>query len=94
MIEQRHVHRAKAVFELAARAATDKAAAEALSATSRLPVLRDDRMHGFVVSLSWAAIVGLLAAETPHSRQLAYDAFAELPAAFLTYVKADRIEDA
>lgn len=97
MIEQRHVYRAKAVFELSARAATDEAAAEALSAASRLPVLRNDRMHGFV-SLAWAAIVGLLAAETPQARQLAYQAFVELPAAdrtaFLAYLKADRIEDA
>ncbi|MFI5932013.1 hypothetical protein [Actinoplanes sp. NPDC051494] len=63
----------------------------------RAPVLRDDRLHGFV-SLAWAAIVGLLSAGTPGTRQIAYEAFADLPPGdqemFLSYVRADRIEDA
>ena len=50
------------------------------------------------VTLAWAAIVGLLSAETPQARQLASQAFADLPhedrTAFLTYVEADRIEHA
>jgi len=97
MIERRHVYRAKAVFELAARAAADDAAAQVLGAASRTAVLRTDRLHGFV-SLAWAAIIGLLAAETPSARRIAYDAFADLPPGdqelFLTYVRAERVEDA
>jgi hypothetical protein len=97
LIENRNVYRAKAVFELAARAGTDEAAAVALGELSRTPVLRNDRLDGYV-SLAWAAIIGLLAGETPRSRQIAYDAFAALDPTdkelFLTYVKASRIEDA
>jgi hypothetical protein len=97
LVESRNVYRAKAVFELTARAGTDDAAAAALGDLSRLPVLRDDRLHGYV-SLAWAAIIGLLAAETPGARRIAYAAFADLPSAdqelFLTYLKVERIEDA
>ncbi|WP_250002944.1 hypothetical protein [Actinoplanes sp. M2I2] len=97
LVERRDVYRAKAVFELAARARNDDVAANALGALSRLPVLRGDRLHGYV-SLAWAAIIGLLAAETPQARQTAYEAFAELPPGdrdlFLTYLKADTIEEA
>ncbi|MCY1138168.1 hypothetical protein OWR29_09180 [Actinoplanes sp. Pm04-4] len=97
LVERRDVYRAKAVFELAARARDDDAAAETLAELSRLPVLRNDRLHGFV-SLAWAAISGLLAAETPRARQTAYAAFADLPPGdqdlFLTYLRADTIEAA
>ncbi|MFI7609381.1 hypothetical protein ACIBTV_30310 [Micromonospora sp. NPDC049366] len=90
-------YRGKAVFELVDRAGTDDDAAAVLGDLSRLPVLREDRAF-HLVSLAWAAIVGLLAAETPHSRRVAYGAFADLPAAdqanLLSYLKAERIEDA
>src|SRR3954452_138765 len=97
LVESRNVYRAKAVFELAARAGVDDDAAAALGYLSRLPVVREDRLHGYV-SLAWAAIIGLLAAGTPGARRIAYASFADLPSAdrelFLTYLKAKRIEDA
>ena len=97
LVENRDVYRAKAVFELAARAKTDDAAADALGRISRLPVARNDRLF-HLVSLAWAAIIALLAAETPHSRNIAYEATAELgerdQADLLTYLKVARIEDA
>ncbi|MGK5444190.1 hypothetical protein ACSNN7_20560 [Micromonospora sp. URMC 105] len=90
-------YRGKAVFELVDRAASDDDAVTRLGDLSRLPALRDDRVF-HLVSLSWAAIIGLLAAETAHSRSVAYAAFRALPAVdqteFLMYVKAERIEDA
>jgi hypothetical protein len=90
-------YRGKAVFELAARARTDDAAATALGEVSRLPAARGDRLF-HLVSLAWAAITGLLAAETPHARRTAYAAFADLEPgdqeALLSYLKAERIEDA
>lgn len=89
-------YRGKAVFELVDRARADDAAAGLLDQLSRLPALRQDRIH--VVSLAWAAIIGLLAAETPEARKHAYAAFAALDPAeqadFLSYVGAERIEDA
>ncbi|MBM0256003.1 hypothetical protein [Micromonospora sp. 4G55] len=97
LVQRGGPYRGKAVFELVDRAATDDDAATRLGDLSRLPALRDDRVF-HLVSLSWAAIIGLLAAETAHSRSVAYAAFHALPAAdqtgFLTYVKAERIEDA
>ncbi|MEU4243291.1 hypothetical protein [Actinoplanes sp. NPDC026619] len=60
-------------------------------------LLHEDRLHGYV-SLAWAAIIGLLAAETRQSRRAAHDAYAKLEPAdqglFLTYVEASSIEDA
>ncbi|MFF5073339.1 hypothetical protein ACFY2R_19615 [Micromonospora olivasterospora] len=89
-------YRGKAVFELVDRARVDDAAAGLLDQLSRLPALRRDRVH--LVSLAWAAIIGLLAAETPEARKRAYAAFAALDPAeqadFLSYVRAERIEDA
>ncbi|GAB2567834.1 hypothetical protein Aab01nite_44260 [Paractinoplanes abujensis] len=97
LVERRDVYRAKAVFELAARAAADDGAANALAALSRSELLQNDRLHGYV-SLAWAAITGLLAAETPHARDTAYAAFADLPPGdreqFLTYLRVEAIEDA
>jgi hypothetical protein len=97
LVEGGDVYRAKAVFELAARAPTDDAAATALGGLTHLPLLRNDR-HFHLVSLAWAAIIGLLAAETAHSRRIAYAAFADLDpsdqSALLSYLKAERIEDA
>jgi hypothetical protein len=97
LVETGDVFRAKAVFELAARVGIDEAAAVVLGQLSRLPVVRNDRLDGYV-SLAWAAIIGLLAGETPRSRQIAYDAFAALDLTdqelFLTYLKVERIENA
>lgn len=90
-------YRGKAVFELIDRARNDNEAATRLGELSRLPALRADRVF-HMVSLAWAAIIGLLSAETPHARGIAYAAFAALDAGdqadFLAYVKAERIEDA
>lgn len=97
LVERGGPYRGKTVFELVDRAPTDDDAATRLGDLSRFPALRDDRVF-HMVSLAWAAIIGLLAAETVHSRSVAYAAFRALPAAdqsdFLTYVKAERIEDA
>jgi len=93
----RNRYAGRAVFELAKRARTDDSAATALGELSRLQRLRDDRIF-HLVSQAWAAIIGLLAAETDHSRRTAYAAFADLApddqAALLSYLKAGRIEDA
>ncbi|WP_433292593.1 hypothetical protein ACQP2F_28410 [Actinoplanes sp. CA-030573] len=97
MIEGRDVFRAKAVFELAARASGDESAVAALAHVSRIDFVRDDRLF-HLVSLAWAAIIGLLAAETPSARRAAYEAFADLSATdqgdLLRYLKADSIESA
>lgn len=89
-------YRGKAVFELGDRAATNDAAATILGELTLLPVLRDDRMHR--ISLAWAAIIALLAAETPHARQVAYRSFTALGESeqrdLLDYLRCDRIEDA
>jgi hypothetical protein len=51
-----------------------------------------------MITLGWAAIIGLLAGETPRSRQLAYEACANLDereqAELLRYLKAETIEAA
>ncbi|WP_433352102.1 hypothetical protein ACQPYV_17840 [Micromonospora saelicesensis] len=90
-------YRGKAVFELVDRARSDDDAASRLDQLSRLPTLREDRAF-HLVSLAWAAIIGLLAAETVHARTSAYAAFEALGrserADFLAYVQAERIEDA
>ncbi|MFC7532217.1 hypothetical protein [Actinoplanes sp. GCM10030250] len=88
--------RGKAVFELGDRAAADNDAATTLGDLTTLPVLREDRFHA--VSLAWAAIVSLLAAETPHARQVAYRSFAALTDTeqknLLDHLHCSRIEDA
>lgn len=79
------------------RARTDDDAVARLDQLSRLPALREDRAF-HLVSLAWAAIIGLLAAETSHARAAAYGAFAALGRAdqtdLLRYVRAEHIEDA
>jgi len=89
-------YRGKAVFALIDRTPGDAGAIEALGRLARLPLLRNDRVH--LVTLAWAAIIGLLAAETPRSRALAYAAFAELPGTeqqdLLRSLKAPTIEQA
>jgi uncharacterized membrane-anchored protein len=93
----RNRYAGRAVFELARRARTDESAVKALGDLSHLQQLRDDRIF-HLVSQAWAAIIGLLAAETSYSRQTAYAAFADLDpsdqSALLSYLKAERIEDA
>ena len=84
------------MFALIDRIPGDAAAIEALGELARLPLLRNDRIH--MVTLAWAAITGLLAAETPRSRELAYEAFAALPASeredLLRSWKAPSVEEA
>lgn len=89
-------YRGKAIFELVDRAPSDGDAAARLATLSRLPVTRDDRLH--LVSLAWAAIIGLLATENTSTRRLAYDAFHDLDVtdreSLLRYLGCERIEDA
>ncbi|MET8150457.1 hypothetical protein ACIBSW_09570 [Actinoplanes sp. NPDC049668] len=86
-----HPHRGRAVLELIGRARTDDAATDALGDLSRLPSLREDRMF-HLVSLAWAAIIGLLAAATERSWATAHAAFADLDfddrLALLTYLES------
>lgn len=95
--QSRNRYAGRAVFELGLRAPGDDAAAAGLGALSRVQKLRDDRVF-HLVSQAWAAIIGLLAAETPFARQAAYLAFADLEQAdrghLLAYLKVERIEDA
>jgi hypothetical protein len=97
MIERRDVYRAKALFELASRAKTDDNAVAALEQVAQIGFVRNDRLF-HLVSLAWAAIIGLLAAETPTARQAGYTAFATLDAAdqanLLQYLRVDDIEAA
>ncbi|MFI7543598.1 hypothetical protein [Actinoplanes sp. NPDC049599] len=90
-------YRARAVFELALRARSEDAAVTALGDLSRLPPLQENRLF-HLVTLSWAAITALLAAETTRSRRLAYARFADLDAddrqALLLYLNAPTIEEA
>ncbi|MFF0659426.1 hypothetical protein [Micromonospora tulbaghiae] len=90
-------YRGKALFELVDRARLDDDAATRLDQLSRLPALREDRAF-HLVSLAWAAIIGLLAAETPHARTSAYAAFEALDRAdqvnLLAYLQTERIEEA
>jgi hypothetical protein len=88
-------YRGKGVFALIDRL-PDPGAVETLGQLAKLPLLRRDKLH--MITLGWAAIIGLLAGETPRSRQLAYEAFADLDereqADFLRYLKAESIEAA
>jgi hypothetical protein len=98
LVQAGNVYRGKAVFELADRAkAEDADAIKKLGELTRLPQLRNDKLF-HRVSLAWAAITALLAAEHSSARSAAYAAFAELPEAeqqdFLLYLSCDRIEDA
>jgi len=90
-------YRGKAIFELIDRAPADTAAAERLAELSEVPKLREDRVF-HMVSMAWAAIIGLLVTEKPYERQLAYDAFAKLGPKdqenLLRYLRCGRIEEA
>jgi hypothetical protein len=74
MIEAEHPYRGKALFELSDRVAHDEDAATKVAMLSRLTSLRTARLFDRV-SLAWSAIIALLAAETPHARSAAYEAF-------------------
>ena len=90
-------YRARAVIELALRARREDAAVTALGELSLLPPLQESRLF-HLVTLSWAAITALLAAETARSRWLAYARFADLDLedqqALLLYLNAPTIEEA
>lgn len=88
--------RGKAAFALIDRVPADAAAIEALGELAKLPSVRADRIH--MITLAWAMIIGLLAGETPRSREVAEAAFADLGASeqesLLRYLKVNAIEDA
>ena len=90
-------YRARAMRELARRARAEDAAVSALGELSRLPPLHESRLF-HLVTLSWAAITALLAAETAQSRRLAYARFADLDPsdqqALLLYLDVPAIEEA
>ena len=97
MVEAEHPYRGKALFELSDRIAHDDDAATKVAMLSRLTSLRQARLFDRV-SLAWSAIIALLAAETPHSRAAAYEAFGALDIAeqkdMLDYLEVSAIEDA
>src|SRR6266545_2514706 len=67
--------RGKAVFALIDRIPGDAAAVEVLGDLAKQPAVRNDRMH--LVTLAWAVVQALLAADTPRARALAEGAFDE-----------------
>ena len=97
MVESEHPYRGKALFELSDRIPHDDDAATKVAMLSRLTSLRTARLFDRV-SLAWSAIIALLAAETPHARSLAYEAFAALDDAerkdMLDYLEVTAIQDA
>jgi hypothetical protein len=97
MVEAEHAYRGKALFELCDRVALDDDAATKVAMLSRLTSLRTARLFDRV-SLAWSAIIALLAAETPHARAQAYEAFGALNAAerqdMLDYLEVSSIEEA
>ncbi len=97
MIEAEHPYRGKALFELSDRIPHDDDAATKVAMLSRLTSLRQARLFDRV-SLAWSAIIALLAAETPHARACAYEAFGALDTEerrdMLDYLEVTAIEDA
>jgi hypothetical protein len=97
MVEAEHPYRGKALFELSDRIAADDDAATKVAMLSRLTSLRQARLFDRV-SLAWSAIIALLAAETPHARASAYEAFGALDAEeqrdMLDYLEVTAIEEA
>jgi hypothetical protein len=97
MVEAEHPYRGKALFELSDRIPHDDDAATKVAMLSRLTSLRQARLFDRV-SLAWSAIIALLAAETPHARAAAYEAFGALDVAeqrdMLDYLEVSAIEDA
>jgi hypothetical protein len=97
LVESEHPYRGKALFELSDRIAHDDDAATKVAMLSRLTSLRTTRLFDRV-SLAWSAIIALLAAETPHARASAYEAFGALSAEeqrdMLDYLEVTSIEEA
>jgi hypothetical protein len=97
MVESEHPYRGRALFELCDRVAADDDAVAKVAMLSRLTSLRRARLFDRV-SLAWSAIIALLAAETPHSRASAYEAFRALSDAeqrdMLDYLEVSAIEEA
>ena len=97
MIEAEHPYRGKALFELSDRIVHDDDAATKVAMLSRLTSLRTARLFDRV-SLAWSAIIALLAAETPHARSSAYEAFFALGLEeqrdMLDYLEVGSIEEA
>jgi hypothetical protein len=97
MVESEHPYRGKALFELSDRIGHDPDAATKVAMLSRLTSLRTARLFDRV-SLAWSAIIALLAAETPHARDCAYEAFGALGEAeqrdMLDYLEVASIQDA
>ncbi|GAA0489351.1 hypothetical protein Ade02nite_73580 [Paractinoplanes deccanensis] len=97
MVEAEHPYRGKALFELCDRVPLDDDAATKVAMLSRLTSLRRARLFDRV-SLAWSGIIALLAAETEHSRTVAYEAFGALDPAeqrdMLDYLEVSTIEEA
>ena len=97
MVEAEHPYRGKALFELSDRIAHDDDAATKVAMLSRLSSLRQARLFDRV-SLAWSGIIALLAAETGHARQVAYEAFRALDVEeqqdLLDYLEVSSIEQA
>jgi hypothetical protein len=97
MVDSEHPYRGKALFELCDRIPHDDDAATKVAMLSRLTSLRTARLFDRV-SLAWSAIIALLAAETPHARDSAYEAFGALDPPeqreMLEYLKVSSIEEA
>ena len=74
LVEAEHPYRGKALFELSDRIPHDDDAATKVAMLSRLTSLRTARLFDRV-SLAWSGIIALLAADTPHARNAAYEAF-------------------
>jgi hypothetical protein len=97
LVESEHPYRGKALFELSDRVAHDNDAATKVAMLSRLTSLRTARLFDRV-SLAWSAVIALLAAETPHARTSAYEAFGAFDPAerrdLLDYLDVSAIEEA
>jgi hypothetical protein len=97
MVESEHPYRGKALFELSDRIPHDDDAATKVAMLSRLTSLRTTRLFDRI-SLAWSGIIALLAAETPHARDSAYEAFGALEPAeqrdLLDFLEVPAIEEA
>jgi hypothetical protein len=97
LVESEHPYRGRALFELSDRVALDDDAATKVAMLSRLTSLRTARLFDRV-SLAWSAIIALLAADTPHARESAYEAFFALSVEeqrdMLDYLEVTTIQEA
>ena len=97
MVESEHPYRGRALFELCDRIPHDDDAATKVAMLSRLTSVRSARLFDRV-SLAWSGIIALLAADTPHARSSAYEAFYALEPAeqrdMLDYLEVASIEQA